>query len=139
MDGASPAAFKELKRALKFVVDTKNLALRFKPKLEDDKKWRIIAYSDSDWANDKETRISVTGFILYLLGVPISWKSKSQQGVTMSSSEAEFVALSEAAKEINDFTWSRISSEPVGIECALCLITIGFRDWRNFEPACSRI
>lgn len=100
LDGASPAAFKELKRTLKFTIDTENLALRFSPKIEEDKKWRLVAYSDSDWANDKETRISVTGFIIYLLGVPISWKSKSQQGVTLSSSEAEFVALSEAAKEI---------------------------------------
>jgi len=35
-----------------------------------------------------------------LMGVPISWKSRAQRNVTLSSSEAEFVALSEATKEI---------------------------------------
>jgi len=42
----------------------------------------------------------VTGFCIFLLGVPIVWKSTSQKSVTLSSSEAEFVALSEAVKEI---------------------------------------
>ena len=37
---------------------------------------------------------------MYLCGVPISWKSKAQKSVTLSSSEAEFVSLSEAAKEV---------------------------------------
>ena len=65
-----------------------------------DNEWIIVAYSDSDFGGDKETRISVAGFILYLMGVPISWRSKGQKSVTLSSSEAEYVALSEAAKEI---------------------------------------
>ena len=68
-------------------------------KLIDDE-WIVLAYSDSDFGGDKETRISITGFILYLMGVPISWQSKGQKSVTLSSSEAEYVALSEAAKEI---------------------------------------
>jgi hypothetical protein len=39
-------------------------------------------------------RISVTGFITYLLGVPICWRSNGQKGVTLSSSKAEYVAIS---------------------------------------------
>ena len=42
----------------------------------------------------------MSGFILYVKGVPISWRSKAQRSVTLSSSEAEWVALSEAVKEI---------------------------------------
>jgi hypothetical protein len=42
----------------------------------------------------------VTGFIIYLLGAPICWRSKGQKGVTLSSSEAEYVAMLEAVKEI---------------------------------------
>jgi hypothetical protein len=38
--------------------------------------------------------------IIFLLGCPVVWKSKQQQSVTLSSSEAEYVALSKAAKEI---------------------------------------
>ena len=37
---------------------------------------------------------------MYLLGVPICWRSKAQKGVTLSSSNAEYVAMSEAVKEI---------------------------------------
>jgi hypothetical protein len=41
----------------------------------------------------------VTGFIIYLLDVPVCWCSKSQKGVTFSNTEAEYVAISEAVKE----------------------------------------
>ena len=47
-----------------------------------------------------QCHFSVTGFIMYLLGVPICWRSKAQKGVTLSSSKAEYVAMSEAVKEI---------------------------------------
>jgi hypothetical protein len=68
--------------------------------VEGGKDWDLVSYCDSDWAGEAETRISVTGFIIYLLGVPICWRSKGQKGVTLSSSEAEYVAISEAVKEI---------------------------------------
>jgi hypothetical protein len=57
-------------------------------------------FCDSNWAGDSETRESVTVFIIYLLSVPICWRSKSQKGVTLSSTEAEYVAISEAIKEL---------------------------------------
>jgi hypothetical protein len=59
-----------------------------------------VSYCNSDWAGDAETRISVTGLIIYLPGVPICWRSKGQKGVTLFSSEAEYVAISEAVKEL---------------------------------------
>jgi hypothetical protein len=101
MDGANMAAYKELKRVIKFVLDTKTMGLKMNPKINTDiSEWDIVVYTDSDWAGDKETRISVTGFIVFLLNVPILWKSKGQRSVSLSSSEAEYFALSEAAKEI---------------------------------------
>jgi hypothetical protein len=60
----------------------------------------MVSYIDSEWAGDPDSRISVTGFVIYLLGAPICWRSKGQKGVTLSSSEAEYVAMSEAVKEI---------------------------------------
>jgi hypothetical protein len=57
-------------------------------------------YTDSDWAGDKDTRLSVTGYVLFLMNVPILWKSKAQKSLALSSSEAEYYALSEAAKDI---------------------------------------
>jgi hypothetical protein len=57
-------------------------------------------FCDSDWVGDPKTRVSVTGFIIYLLSVPICWRSKSQKGITLLSTEAKYVAISEAVKEL---------------------------------------
>jgi hypothetical protein len=101
MDGATPAAFKELKRVIKFVLDTRTFGLKIEPKLGDNKnEWTMTVFTDAEYSGDKDTRLSVGGFIIFLLGVPILWKSKAQKSVTLSSSESEFVSLSEAAKEI---------------------------------------
>ena len=99
MDGATRGSYREMLRVVKFVLETKNKGLRIEPKRKIDE-WDLITLSDSDYAGDQENRISVSGFILYLMGVAISWRSKGQRSVTLSSSEAEYVALSEAAKEI---------------------------------------
>jgi hypothetical protein len=53
----------------------------------------IIAFSNSHYAGDKETRVSIAGFILYLLGFPILWKSKGQKGVTLASSVKQSLLL----------------------------------------------
>ena len=47
-----------------------------------------------------DTRKSVTGYLMVLNGGPISWKASRQGGVTLSSSEAEFVAASQAGQEV---------------------------------------
>jgi hypothetical protein len=39
--------------------------------VEGEKDWDLVSYCNTNWAGDAETRISVTGFIIYLLGVPI--------------------------------------------------------------------
>ena len=120
LDGTSPAAYKELMRVLKFVLDTRNMSLKIQPNKQDSlTEWDIVAFSDSDYAGDSETRISIAGFILYLMGVPISWKSKGQKGVTLSSSEAEFVALSEAAKEVK-FVYQVLQS--MGVKVRLPIV-----------------
>jgi hypothetical protein len=64
------------------------------------KDWDLVSYCNSNWAGDTEATISVTGFIIYILGVPICWRSKGQKGVTLSSSEAEYVAISKVVKEV---------------------------------------
>jgi hypothetical protein len=47
------------------------------------KEWDLLSYCDSDWAGDAESRISVTGFIIYLLGARICWRSKAQKGIIL--------------------------------------------------------
>ena len=101
-------------RLIKFVLDTKTYGLKLFPQMfEDSLKWNLVIYSDSDWAGDKENRRSISGFIMFLCGVPIVWRSKQQTTVALSSSEAKFIAISDAVKEIL-FVLQILSS--VGIE-----------------------
>lgn len=60
---------------------------------------KLEGFSDSDWGSDLDTRRSTTGYIFMLAGGPVSWKSKRQQSVALSSSEAEYMALCAAAQE----------------------------------------
>ena len=57
------------------------------------------AFSDADYARDTDTRRSVTGFIFFLGGAPISWQSRHQPSVALSTMEAEFMAACAAAQE----------------------------------------
>ncbi|KAG7345508.1 hypothetical protein IV203_033039 [Nitzschia inconspicua] len=61
---------------------------------------KLEAYVDSDFAGDRDMRRSITGYVLYFYGRAIAWKSKQQDGVTLSSSEAEYYAISEVTKEL---------------------------------------
>jgi hypothetical protein len=100
MDSATWGAYNELLRVIKFVIDTKTFGLKVQPKLDNNLGCNLKIFCDSKWAGDPETRVSVTGFIIYLLNVPICWHYKSQKGVTLSSTEAEYVAISEGIKEL---------------------------------------
>jgi hypothetical protein len=100
MDSATLGAYNELLRVIKLVVDTKTFGLKVQPKLDNNLGWDLKIFCNSNWAGDPKTRVSVTGFIIYLLSVPIFWRSKSQKGVTLSRTEAEYVAISEAVKEL---------------------------------------
>ncbi len=60
----------------------------------------MISFSESDYAGDSDSRRGVSEFVLYVCGVSISWRSKAQHSVALSSSEAEWVAASEAVKAV---------------------------------------
>lgn len=71
----------------------------------------LTAFSDADFANNKDDRTSMGGQIVFLDQVPITWRSFKQKSIALSSMESEFIALTEAAKEI---TWlHRILTECV--------------------------
>src|SRR6202042_3370483 len=59
----------------------------------------LVGHSDADWASDIETRRSITGYIFYLGSGPISWKSKFQPTIALSTTEAEYMALCAAIQE----------------------------------------
>jgi hypothetical protein len=92
---------------MRFISSTKDYGLRIKPDQpgNDKFKWNMVIYTDSDWAGDKEDCRHVSGYVIFLMGVPILWKSKSQRSVSLSSSKAEYFAMSEAVKEVSSLLW----------------------------------
>ena len=106
-------------RIIKFVFDTKMVSLKLKPYLQDEKV-HVRGISDSEFAGDTDTRRSVYGYIVYYCGAPISWKSKSGNSVTLSSTEAEYFASSETAKELL-FVYNLVKSMELNLELPMIL------------------
>jgi hypothetical protein len=98
LDGAANAHWKSLIHTVKFVLDTKLYALRFSPFTTKDGSLFLHGYSDSEFAGYRDK--SSFGFNKYLCGAPISWKSKAYHSAILLSTEAEYYAGSEAAKEM---------------------------------------
>ena len=99
IDEPDTGHLKEMYKAIRFVLSTKYYGLKFELR-EDMKKWTLKALSDSDFASDKETRISVFEYIIYFCGVSIAWINKGMKCVVLSTTEAEYMALSEVVKEL---------------------------------------
>ncbi len=59
----------------------------------------IDTYVDSDWAGDKDDRKSTTGYLTKINGNTITWSSKKQRTVALSSAEAEYMAIASGAQE----------------------------------------
>ena len=60
----------------------------------------LIACTDLDWASDPQGQQSQTGYFLKLAGGAISWKSSAQKTVALSSTEAEYMALSDCSRQV---------------------------------------
>lgn len=101
MDGATICQWKEMLRVISFVLITADFGLRMRPSFNTEKGWTLRALSDSEFANCPDTRITVYGYILYYMGAPVSWKGKGMRSVVLSTTEAEYVAVSEVVKEIS--------------------------------------
>jgi hypothetical protein len=59
----------------------------------------LMAYTDSDWAADKATRWSVTGYFFKIANGIFSWQSQAQKTVAQSFTEAEYMALSHCSQQ----------------------------------------
>jgi hypothetical protein len=60
----------------------------------------LWGWVDSDWAADLDSRRSHTGYVLMFAGGAVSWKSRRQDCVSLSTSEAEYVAASQCGQEV---------------------------------------
>ena len=75
----------------------------------------LIAFTDSDWAADKIKCHSQTGFFFMIAGTIFSWQSQAQKTVALSSTEAEYMALSDCSQQA---VWIKSLLEELGIKVA---------------------
>jgi hypothetical protein len=73
--------------------------VNYKLKLGDGGVDGLVCYVDADWGGDKIDGRSMSGMLFLYNGAAISWTSRKQNCVSLSSTEAEYIALSEALKE----------------------------------------
>ena len=91
-----PRHYAAAKRVVRYLKGTKELRLHFGNPTRDQS---LHGYSDSDWATSPEDSISVSGFVWYYYGGPIAHASRKQQVQALSSTEAEYVALTPCTAE----------------------------------------
>ena len=82
---------------LRYLAGTSSLGIKFSGDADNSD---LHCFVDSDFAGDIETRRSTYGYIVFLAGGPVSWRSKRQECVTLSSTEAEYIGISEAGKQV---------------------------------------
>ncbi|GJV51901.1 retrovirus-related pol polyprotein from transposon TNT 1-94 [Tanacetum coccineum] len=98
---------KEVKRIFRYLKGTINMGLWY-PK---DSGFELTAFSDADHVGCLDTRKSTSGGIQFLGDKLVSWMSKKQDCTTMSSAEAEYVALSASCAQV---MWMRTQLKDYG-------------------------
>ncbi len=84
-----------MKRIFRYLQGTLQFKLRFGGLSHQD----VVGYCDADWAGDLEDRRSTTGFVFMMGGGATSWTSKRQPTIALSTTEAEYMASTQATKE----------------------------------------
>lgn len=92
-----PEHLSAVKLVLRYLAGTSELGIRYE---KEEKHIPLAGSVDADWAQCPIDRRSYTGYRTMLCGGPISWEAKKQSTVALSSTEAEYMALTCAPKEI---------------------------------------
>jgi hypothetical protein len=95
------------KHVLRYLKGTRDFGITY----GDTSEFVITGYSDADWGQNRADRRSVSGYAFILGGGLVSWSSKKQSTVALSTMEAEYVALAHATKEA---IWFRSILEELG-------------------------
>ncbi|KAE8992242.1 Retrovirus-related Pol polyprotein from transposon TNT 1-94 [Phytophthora rubi] len=96
-------------KVVRYLLKTKDVSIVYEGLLGT----QLEAYSDADWAGNRDDRRSVSGMLLMLCGAPVVWRSMFQKTVALSSTEAEYMALSDCVKEC---VWIRRLLKEIGAE-----------------------
>jgi hypothetical protein len=91
--------FKLAKRILRYLNGTSNIKVR-NVLSSQETTLNFCVYSDADYAADKQDRKSVSGSLVYLNGLLVTWNCNKQDNVTLSTMESEFVAAAKAVQEL---------------------------------------
>jgi hypothetical protein len=91
-----PRHYGAAKHVLRYLAGTMNMRVHYGGATASAE---LHGFSDSDWASCPDDRISITGYVWFLNGGPISHSSKKQITQALSSTEAEYMALAAAIQE----------------------------------------
>ena len=96
----SNAHWTAVKRIFRYLKGTSNLGLLYRK----NSPGRCTGYSDSDWAGDIEDRRSTSGYVFLINGADVSWRSKKQSCVALSTAEAALASAAQEAMWIRQLT-----------------------------------
>ncbi|KAL2233630.1 UNVERIFIED_CONTAM: Retrovirus-related Pol polyprotein from transposon TNT 1-94 [Sesamum indicum] len=96
MSNPGPPHWEALKWLLRYLRGSENIGIMFSKHSNDT---RLVGYVDSNYANDRDSRKSTSSYVFTFYGSCISWKSQLQHIVALSTTEAEYIATTEAFKE----------------------------------------
>ncbi|KAL2242583.1 UNVERIFIED_CONTAM: Retrovirus-related Pol polyprotein from transposon TNT 1-94 [Sesamum indicum] len=96
MSNPGPPHWEALKWLLRYLRGSENVGIKFS---KHSTHAHLIGYVDSNYANDRDSRKSTTSYMFTFCNSCISWKSQLQHIVALSTTEAEYIATTEAFKE----------------------------------------
>src|SRR3954464_5764964 len=99
---------KDVKWILQYLVYTANLGLWY-PK---GSSFRLVGYSDADWAGDKVDRKSTSGACQFIGRSLVSWSSKKQNSTALSTAEAEYISATSCCAQL---LWMRQTLKDYGV------------------------
>jgi len=110
--------WEQAKRAIRYLKGTRDWKLVF------GSTGGVEGFSDANWGNDVDDRHSICGYVFTLNGGAISWSSKKQSVVALSSTEAEYIGITHAAKEaiwvrhlLSELYSPRVLEHPITVHC----------------------
>ncbi|PNF26042.1 hypothetical protein B7P43_G06356 [Cryptotermes secundus] len=116
LENPDKVAVQNAKRTLRYVKGTRDSGIKYTS--SDSETVKLEAFSDADYAGDVKDRKSVTGYVIMMSGGPISWCSRKQSIVALSTTEAEYISAAECCKElkylktlIEELTGKRVEAE----------------------------
>ncbi|GMF24353.1 unnamed protein product [Phytophthora lilii] len=107
-------------KVVRYLLKTKDVGITYDGQLGT----QLVAYSDADWAGNRDDRRSVSGVMLLLCGAPVVWRSTFQKTVALSSTETEYGRLVSVSRSAYGCVFCSRTSAPSKLEQRLSTRTI---------------